>query len=237
VRESSWPTWLSSRCQSMVNTSMRYPFLLRRVSASQCTLLAGCGMSGLRSMAPKATSSGPPLAQWSGILRLIYRLVFITIYPTHKASHISASKDPSMLNAHSMSGPFLLDPDLVDDRTSDSSAISIRRADFAQGVTDCDGTCLMTGATSNFQACHIIPHAKGNQVCSEYLNHSQFSFQAQYINSLADHRNVLDPPLDDINDPRNGILLQVTLHRPFGASMVAFLQVSYFAQLSSMWLN
>jgi len=189
-------------------------------------------------MAPKATSPGPPLAQWSGILRLIYRLVFITIYPTHKASHISAFKDLSMLNAHSMSDPSLLDPDLMDDRTSDSSAISTRRADFAQRVTDRDGTCLMTGATSNFQACHIIPHAKGNQVCSEYLNHSQFSFQAQYMNNLADHRNeVLDPPMDDINDPRNGILLAVQLHRPFGASVVAFLQVSYFAHLSSMWLN
>ena len=29
----------------MVNTSLRYQFLLRRVSASQYTLLAGCGMS------------------------------------------------------------------------------------------------------------------------------------------------------------------------------------------------
>jgi hypothetical protein len=140
-----------------------------------------------------------------------------------------------MPNAHSMSDPFLLDPDLMDDRTSDSSTISTRRANFAQRVTDRDGTCLMTGATTNLQVCHIIPHAKGNQVCSEYLNHSQFSFQAQYINSLADHRNeALDPPLDDINDPRNGILLTVLLHRPFGDSVVAFLQVSY---LSSMWLN
>ncbi|KAF8340798.1 hypothetical protein F5887DRAFT_1136407 [Amanita rubescens] len=110
--------------------------------------------------------------------------------------------------------PFLLDPALMDDRTSDSSSISIRRADFAQGVTDRDGTCLMTGATSNFQACHIIPHAKGSQ----------------YVCGLANHRNeVLDPPLNDINDPRNGILLQVSLHRPFGTSMVAFLQTPNFA--------
>ncbi|KAF8340795.1 hypothetical protein F5887DRAFT_888503 [Amanita rubescens] len=134
------------------------------------------------------------------------------------------------LNAHSMSGPFLLDPNLMDDRTSDSSSISIRRADFAQGVTDRDGTCLMTGATSNFEACHIIPHAKGSQVCSEYLNHSQFSFQAQYMSGLANHRNEdLDPPLNDIDDLRNGILLIVQLHRPFGASMVAFLQTPNFA--------
>ena len=43
--------------------------------------------------------------------------------------------------------------------------------------------------------------------------------------------------LNDINDTRNGILLALQLHNPFGASEVAFLQVSYFAQLSSMWLN
>ena len=53
------------------------------------------------------------------------------------------------------------------------------------------------------------------------------------MNSLADHRN-MDPPLDDINDPHNGILLTVSLHMPLGASVVAFLQVSYFAQYSSM---
>ncbi|KAF8737659.1 hypothetical protein AX14_012536 [Amanita brunnescens Koide BX004] len=111
-------------------------------------------------------------------------------------------------------GPFLLDPDVMDNRTSDSSAISIRRENFVKGVTDRDGSCLMTGATSNFRACHIIPHAKGSQ----------------YINSLANHRNeVLDPPLNGINDPRNGILLQVSLHRPFGASVVAFLQTPNFA--------
>jgi len=144
-----------------------------------------------------------------------------------------------MLNAHSMSDPFLLDPDLMDERTSDASAISIRRADFVQGVTDRDGSCLMTGTISHLEACHIIPHAKGNQVCSKYLNHPQFSFQAQYMNSLANlsnHRNeVLDPPLDGIDDPRNGILLYVSLHRSFGASEVTFLQVSHFAQLSSIW--
>lgn len=118
--------------------------------------------------------------------------------------------------------PLLLDPDLMDNRASDSSAISIRQRDFAQDVIDRDGTCLMTGAATNFQACHIIPHAKGSE----------------YISGLADHRNeVLDPPLDDINDPRNGILLSPVLHRPFGESVVAFLKISYFTQLSSMWLN
>jgi hypothetical protein len=114
------------------------------------------------------------------------------------------------------------------DRTSDSSTASTHRAEFAQRVNDRDGgACLMTGVRGSTQACHIVPHAKGNQVCFEYLNHSHFSSQAQYVNDLASHRNeVLDPPLDHIDDPRNGILLATHLHRAFGDSEIAFLQVS-----------
>lgn len=134
-----------------------------------------------------------------------------------------------------MSDPFLLDPDLMNDRTSGSSVISTRRHGFAQTVIARDGTCLMTGAAANYQVCHIVPHSKGKEVCSEHLNYSHFSFQAQYMNHLAEHRNeVLNPPLNDINDPRNGILLSVLLHRPFGDSVVAFLKVSCFTQPSSM---
>jgi hypothetical protein len=143
-----------------------------------------------------------------------------------------------MLNAHSMSGPFLLDPAIMDDMTSDSSAKAARTADFAKRVIARDGTCLMTGALPYCQACHIVPHAKRNKVCSEYSNHSQFSFQAQYMSGVAKRRNeVVNPPLNDIDDTRNGILLITQLHGPFGDSKVAFLQVSYFAQLSFMWLN
>ena len=137
--------------------------------------------------------------------------------------------------------PFLLDPDLMDDRTSDASTMSTDRANFRQRVIDRDGTCLMTGTGARYcQACHIIPHAKGHQVCSEYfLNHSEFSFQVrQYIEILANHRHqVLEPPLNDINDTRNGILLAVQLHASLWTSEVAFLQVSYFVPLSFMWLN
>jgi len=123
---------------------------------------------------------------------------------------------------------FLLDPDLMDERTSDASHVSSSRADFGQRVVARDGTCVMTG-TPNVQACHVVPHAKGHEVRSEYLwNHSESSFQAQYIINLASHRHeVLDPPLESINDTRNGILLAVQLHGPFGASEAAFLQVSY----------
>ena len=78
----------------------------------------------------------------------------------------------------------------------------------------------MTGSTT-VMACHIIPHAKGYQVCSEYFsNHPQPSFQAKYIENLASYRpKVLDPPLDSIDDTCNGILLNPHLHIVFGASV------------------
>jgi len=50
--------------------------------------------------------------------------------------------------------------------------------------------------------------------------------------NLANHRGEdVDPPLDDINDTRNGILLYTGFHRAFGESRVAFLRVSYYCTL------
>jgi hypothetical protein len=123
---------------------------------------------------------------------------------------------------------FLLDPDLMDERTSDASHVSSSQGDFRQSVAARDGNCVVTG-TRYVQACHVVPHAKGHEVRSEYLwKHSESSFQAQYIINLANHRHeVLDPPLENIDDTRNGILLALQLQAPFGASEVAFLQVSY----------
>ena len=118
----------------------------------------------------------------------------------------------------------------MDDRTTNTT-VSTGRGDFAQKVKARDRTCVMTGDgyTGNLEACHIIPHSKGHQVSLEYLwNHFKFSFRAQYIINLGHHRHeALDPPLDDINDTRNGILLTKALHHPLGASQSAFLQVSY----------
>lgn len=110
-------------------------------------------------------------------------------------------------------GSSLLDPDGMADRTSDSSSISISRGNFRERVAARDTNCVMLGPTYA-EACHIIPHAKGHQ----------------YMINLANHRHeAFDPPLNDINDTRNGILLALQLHRSFGASEVAFLQTPNFA--------
>ena len=56
--------------------------------------------------------------------------------------------------------------------------------------------------------------------------------------NLTNHRHeALNPPLNNINDTRNGIALASQLHRPFGTSAVAFLQVSYLIKLSSTLFN
>ncbi|KAF8323572.1 hypothetical protein F5887DRAFT_1290598 [Amanita rubescens] len=109
----------------------------------------------------------------------------------------------------------LLDPKGMDDRTSYTSNVTSCRANFKQDVVNRDRCCVMTG-TTQFEACHIIPHAKGDQT--------------KYIKNLVAHREeVVDPPLESINDTRNGILLKRELHAPFGTSQVAFLQTPNFA--------
>ena len=132
-----------------------------------------------------------------------------------------------------MLGYLLLDPDMMDGRTSDSSDITDRRASFRARVVARDEHCVLTGAKA-CQACHIIPHAKGDQVRSQFLYHSESLSQAQYISNLVSYRDEsLEPTMSDINDTRNGVLLSVALQPSFGASKAAFLQVSCSTQSSS----
>ena len=58
-----------------------------------------------------------------------------------------------------------VDPEAINDRTSASSDLSTRRADFRDRIIARDGTCVSTGQLPQFcVACHIIPHSKGNNV-------------------------------------------------------------------------
>ena len=63
--------------------------------------------------------------------------------------------------------PRFIGVNVVDGRTSNASQLTERRADFRQRVIERDGTCVMTGdLIHNCNACHIIPHVKGDDVCS-----------------------------------------------------------------------
>ncbi|KAF8324508.1 hypothetical protein F5887DRAFT_1206118 [Amanita rubescens] len=111
----------------------------------------------------------------------------------------------------------LVDADVMDDRTSNSSQLTTRRNDFRTKVIEGDGTCVITDEpVSNCVGCHIIPHAKGSN----------------YISNVVRNRSGTDDSvndINDINDIRNGLLLSNLLHRPFGSGKIAFLKTPNFA--------
>ena len=59
--------------------------------------------------------------------------------------------------------PCFADVDAIDDRTSNASELSDRRVGFRESIVERDGTCVCTGdLAENCDACHILPHSKGN---------------------------------------------------------------------------
>ncbi|KAI9568598.1 hypothetical protein HD554DRAFT_2191442 [Boletus coccyginus] len=113
--------------------------------------------------------------------------------------------------------PRFVDVDAMDNRTSSTSDLSTRVADFRGALHERDGTCVFSGDPPLFcHACHLIPHSKGDS----------------YMSSLFDHRREMHgpvDPLDGINDTRNGILLNNYLHIALDAGGIAFLKTPNFA--------
>ena len=218
---------------------MHSPSPLTSVSDSHCILSPGYVFWGTPYTARKVTSPVNAMANRSWIIVLtawLYRLAIITTY--RKVSHfqqIETCHSSLVIDNDSR----LLDPNLMDDRTSYTSDVTSRRVHFRDDVVNRDRRCVVTGTgPTQCEACHIIPHAKGDQVCSGPWYRSRRLFQTQYIKNLMDYRQVaVDPRLEGINDMRNGILLNRMLHVTFGTSQVAFLQVSYSMQLSSIVLS
>ncbi|KAF8695511.1 hypothetical protein AX14_001769 [Amanita brunnescens Koide BX004] len=105
----------------------------------------------------------------------------------------------------------LVDPDVMDNRTSNVSSLTDCRHDFRTNVIGRDGARVITSdLDSNCTACHIIPHNISNAVR---------------------HRGGTDGSADDINDindTRNGILLSNLLRQPFGSGKLAFLRTPNF---------
>lgn len=129
----------------------------------------------------------------------------------------------------------LVDVDAADDRTSNVSSLSTCRWDFTTDVIERDRTCVMSDdIVENCDACHILPHAKGSTVRPYDSSYSGFLTLIKYMLNLVKHRGGTYGSADlddlvDIDDTRNGLLLNVLLHRPFGASKMAFLKVCLFS--------
>ncbi|KAI9574401.1 hypothetical protein HD554DRAFT_2046869 [Boletus coccyginus] len=115
--------------------------------------------------------------------------------------------------------PRFVDVDAIDKRSiyTSESDFSTGRANFTQALIERDGTCALTGQrASDCDACHFIPHSKGDD----------------YMLNLFRHRHEMYgtvDPLDSINDIRNGILLFVGFHRALDARRLAFLKTPNFA--------
>ena len=72
----------------------------------------------------------------------------------------------SFLTLLTFSGePRFVDVDAVDNKTSSTSDVSIRRAGFRDRLIERDGTCVLSGHIARAcDACHLIPHSKGDSV-------------------------------------------------------------------------
>ncbi|KAF8529573.1 hypothetical protein BU17DRAFT_79576 [Hysterangium stoloniferum] len=89
------------------------------------------------------------------------------------------------------------------------------RAGFRDHVAERDRSSVINGVREEFcDACHLIPHSKGNQ----------------YIQTLCIWRTIAeDPEIENIDDIRNGILVTLDFHRFFGLSHLAVLRTPNFA--------
>ncbi|KAJ7207063.1 hypothetical protein GGX14DRAFT_456059 [Mycena pura] len=104
-----------------------------------------------------------------------------------------------------------IDIEAIGDKITDS-AMTPRRKSFRREVVNRDSVCIVTrGEPRSCEACHIIPHSKGNG----------------YLESLSVYRGI-DPAITEIKDPvcNNGLLLFVALHKPFRLGEIGLLLVT-----------
>ncbi|OBZ67845.1 Docosahexaenoic acid omega-hydroxylase CYP4F3 [Grifola frondosa] len=105
-----------------------------------------------------------------------------------------------------------IDPDV--EANSDSSTNESARDDFRERLISRDGTCVVNEAVAvSCEGAHLIRFSRGN----EYIEH------LTTFRSCEDDDSVIS----NINDTRNGLLVNSTLHK-FLCKSVAFLQTPNF---------
>ncbi|KAG9310088.1 hypothetical protein JVU11DRAFT_9697 [Chiua virens] len=99
-----------------------------------------------------------------------------------------------------------------------STSLSTRRVEFRNKVMERDGACVLTGAgLHSCQAALLVAHAKGNDYIANYTRHRS---------------RVENDVIEDIDDVRNGILINSTAHHSFGRH-TAFLMTPNFAMTTA----
>lgn len=105
---------------------------------------------------------------------------------------------------HSFSSPMLdplwLHADMMDDRasfdrSSFETATTSHSIHFRRDIINRDTSCVMTGETAgNCQACHIIPHSKGDEVCSNIPRVIPSSYSSASILSISPGKKLWNHP-------------------------------------------
>ncbi|KAH8112438.1 hypothetical protein DFH11DRAFT_1607619, partial [Phellopilus nigrolimitatus] len=99
-----------------------------------------------------------------------------------------------------------VDPDLI---TTDSSHSSTaRETGFRDALLTRDGMCPFTSVSPGLcDAAHLLAHAKGNE----------------YIRLMTSMRTKGQLVIEEIDDPRNGLLVDVGIHGRMGGGVLGFL--------------
>ena len=115
--------------------------------------------------------------------------------------------------------------------SSDSahSGSTSTRNNFLEGLVGRDGDCVFSGFPV-VEGVHIIPYARGDEVYSLLmpLLESSLNRLSQWFQLIIGNRQAYNEDVSDllsINDIRNGILVQPTLHNLIDSRRFAILQV------------
>ncbi|KZT63137.1 hypothetical protein DAEQUDRAFT_770878 [Daedalea quercina L-15889] len=109
-----------------------------------------------------------------------------------------------------------IDPNVLDERTS------VIHTSVRDNVAERDGRrCILTGASNECEAAHIIPLMKGNEY-NKALTECMCSVQAP------------EDVIDDINDVRNGIFIKGDLHTAFGVLLAVLVTPNFAMDVSDV---
>ena len=115
---------------------------------------------------------------------------------------------------------------LMERTTVTSSDVATRKNEFCHLVRARDGLCVLTRMDTD-DAVHLVQHSKGDDVRLHSLHLSVTTQCAQCIEQYTRHRSrdlMENDVVTDIDDVRNGILLNPVAHHTFGKDF-AFLIV------------
>ena len=124
-----------------------------------------------------------------------------------------------------------MDPEVIKERSKISSQSTTRHPEFHDSVLERDGCCVFSGHDAfRCHAIHIIPHARGSEVCFVFLPWHKYDVIFQWLQLIIQNRPHYDENMEDstdIDDVRNGVLADAGMHHPFNLREEVILKVCH----------